>query len=1174
MKKMQRIKRSRILAVIACLCLLVSLICQNVVLVLADVKPTTATVNFSESPYQKSSRTVEIKDIFAISDITVNTGKVVYEITGDKVKISVSDGRPSRVGPHTKTVTIKEENTYEDFPEMIPYNLDGYIGDLAKTDSGYDSEKELYWAVYKGNVTKAECNFYSYKVTYTYTLNVAPQLILTSPVDGKEIRDEMVIEGFAKDENVGDEINVYYAFDNYTESTKGTAYKTNIATDGTEQDIDGTIDLVPLVLEDGIHTLYMWAVDKRGEKSIPFETKITVDTVPPQTPTLTQEPTTPTNGDVNVIITYPTDAAVKEVRIDGGDWGPFDSTAKDGKIVMDENGTVEARGTDLAGNVSEVGKIEVTNIDKIAPENPVIKQEPDNSIPTNGDVKITITYPEDAVEKLYKVGEDGEWKKYDKEFAVKENDKVYAICKDEAGNVSEEAAIEVTNIDRVPPEKPVLKADTTTPTNQSVLVEVTYPDDAAIKEIKIAGSDWQNFDDVAVDKKINMNENGTVEARGIDLAGNVSEVGKLDITNIDRVPPEKPELKADITTPTNQSVSVAVYYPDDAAIKEIRIDGSDWQNFEDVVTDEEIVLDQNGTVEARGTDLAGNVSDIGRLVIANIDNTSPDTPILIPDITEPTNGTVTVTVYYPKDSVIQEVKIGEGDWIPYLEPVVVDENTTVDGRSQDEAGNYSPVGEYVVGNIDTTLPTAPTIITSADETIAKAITATIIPGKDEESGVDRTEYRLEGATVDDWQEYIEGSTIEIKNIGKTTISARTIDKANNLSPVTSKTVTIKEKPKDNNNNSNSGNNNNNSGSNNTGNNSNGNNSSGNSGGKKVTEPEGNLPAVTAVDLSVFISSDKSKYEEGDTITFAIDYKNKSTIAATNIALKAEIPEYTTVSDIAGGTVSGSFVEWKIEKIAANTSARIEYKVSVNKLDKAEVNSSNTVTISSANITKPEDDSSKTIFLLYSNVDNFHAKYIEGYTDNTFRPANNVTRAEVAAMMYNVLRINKEVSTNKSYTDVKSTHWAYECINVVTNSGLFVGYNDGSFHPDSFITRAEFATVLANYLEFKNVEHDKMNFSDVSKHWARNFIEEIYRVKLIEGYIEKGERLFKPDNNISRSEAVTIVNKMLFRGPLSGIEMPFKDVDGTHWAYGHILESALDHNFKRNEDDSETAIVKD
>ena len=200
------------------------------------------------------------------------------------------------------------------------------------------------------------------------------------------------------------------------------------------------------------------------------------------------------------------------------------------------------------------------------------------------------------------------------------------------------------------------------------------------------------------------------------------------------------------------------------------------------------------------------------------------------------------------------------------------------------------------------------------------------------------------------------------------------------------------------------------------------------------------------------------------------------------------------------------------------------------MDKAEVSTSNTAMISCVNVAKLEDDTSKTIFLLYSKTTNSHKKYMAGYEDKTFRPGNNITRAEVAAMMSNVLGINKVESVSKNYTDLKNTHWAYDSINAVTSAGLFEGYQDGSFHPDSYITRAEFATVLANYLELKNVDHDSFNFADISNHWARNFIEEIFRVKLIEGYIENGERLFKPDNNITRSEAVTIVNKMLFRGP--------------------------------------------
>ena len=145
---------------------------------------------------------------------------------------------------------------------------------------------------------------------------------------------------------------------------------------------------------------------------------------------------------------------------------------------------------------------------------------------------------------------------------------------------------------------------------------------------------------------------------------------------------------------------------------------------------------------------------------------------------------------------------------------------------------------------------------------------------------------------------------------------------------------------------------------------------------------------------------------------------------------------------------------------------------------------------------------------------------------------------------------------------------------VTEKGLFTGYLDGSFHPDSYITRAEFATVLAKYLQLKDVEHDKLNFSDINGHWARNYIEEIFRIKLIEGYIENGQRLFKPDSYITRSEAVTIINKMLFRGPLFGAKVPFNDVAEDYWAFGHIAECSIDHYFTRNEDESETIVVKE
>jgi len=81
----------------------------------------------------------------------------------------------------------------------------------------------------------------------------------------------------------------------------------------------------------------------------------------------------------------------------------------------------------------------------------------------------------------------------------------------------------------------------------------------------------------------------------------------------------------------------------------------------------------------------------------------------------------------------------------------MDENGKIEARAIDEAGNISEVAELEIKNIDKIPPTAPTINTSADETTEQPIKATIVPGVDNESGVDRTEYCLRGASTKDWE---------------------------------------------------------------------------------------------------------------------------------------------------------------------------------------------------------------------------------------------------------------------------------------------------------------------------------------------------------------------------------------------------------------------------------------
>jgi S-layer homology domain len=156
-----------------------------------------------------------------------------------------------------------------------------------------------------------------------------------------------------------------------------------------------------------------------------------------------------------------------------------------------------------------------------------------------------------------------------------------------------------------------------------------------------------------------------------------------------------------------------------------------------------------------------------------------------------------------------------------------------------------------------------------------------------------------------------------------------------------------------------------------------------------------------------------------------------------------------------------------------------------------------------------------------------------------------------------------VPGEKVYPDVNDSHWGYGYIYAATKTGLFTGYEDGSFHPDSYITRAEATVVISKYLKLNKVAPFSINFTDINNHWAASFIEEIYRVKFIEGYLEDNVRTFKPDANIKRSEAVTIFNNVFFRGPLKLYQVPFNDITKDHWAYEQVAEASGDHSYIRD-----------
>ncbi|WP_442956512.1 S-layer homology domain-containing protein [Paenibacillus sp. YIM B09110] len=186
----------------------------------------------------------------------------------------------------------------------------------------------------------------------------------------------------------------------------------------------------------------------------------------------------------------------------------------------------------------------------------------------------------------------------------------------------------------------------------------------------------------------------------------------------------------------------------------------------------------------------------------------------------------------------------------------------------------------------------------------------------------------------------------------------------------------------------------------------------------------------------------------------------------------------------------------------------------------------------------------------------HAKYINGYPDGTFRAERSITRAEMATLLVNSGIIPTSSEPNRaSFPDVAAEHWAVTNIGQAEKSGLLVGYPDGTYRVDASITRAEMAAIAYRYLKLES--EPSRTFSDVpASHWASGMI------SALSGYMDGYPDLtFRPNDKLTRAEAVTILNRILKRGPLNGVVKPsWPDVAASYWAFADIEEASTDHAY--------------
>lgn len=187
----------------------------------------------------------------------------------------------------------------------------------------------------------------------------------------------------------------------------------------------------------------------------------------------------------------------------------------------------------------------------------------------------------------------------------------------------------------------------------------------------------------------------------------------------------------------------------------------------------------------------------------------------------------------------------------------------------------------------------------------------------------------------------------------------------------------------------------------------------------------------------------------------------------------------------------------------------------------------------------------------------HKAYISGYTDRTFKPDKTISRAEAATIIANIDGMDPSVEyTPNGFSDILEGEWFIPYINYCSEKGYINGYERNTFMPRYTITRAEFMTIIARYL---NLEPSKnVGFSDMSEtHWAAGYIGTLAENGIVSGY-EDGT--IHADSTITRAEAVTMLNSALGRGVdrIDSSKNPFTDVSREHWAYDQILEAAVSH----------------
>lgn len=194
----------------------------------------------------------------------------------------------------------------------------------------------------------------------------------------------------------------------------------------------------------------------------------------------------------------------------------------------------------------------------------------------------------------------------------------------------------------------------------------------------------------------------------------------------------------------------------------------------------------------------------------------------------------------------------------------------------------------------------------------------------------------------------------------------------------------------------------------------------------------------------------------------------------------------------------------------------------------------------------------------------HYAYIIGGKDGLAHPQDQITRGEVATIYFRMLTDesrNELWSQSNPYTDVQPDTWCNAAVSTMTRAGVIEGFSDGTFRPYAPITRAQFAAIAVRFFEVVYSGEDK--FSDIADHWARDYINKAAEAAIINGY---SDGTFRPNQNITRAQAMAIFNRVLGRAPdkdhmLPGMTTWPDNMDRSAWYYADVQEATNSHDYE-------------